>query len=182
MRALYLYKGNFLYGKTLLRKALFWDYSLDFISPNVAGSFDSLGARVTKKCEKEEKKKEKRLVPCTWKWHPINSNRILLGLAASAGVGHSLNPESSPPSLLKAFSLMTLQRWEKVAAQKGPGSKGGIDPGTRPSFLSLPRASSSSSSPPFCSLSSLPLHTSLSAVPIFIGLTLQNLSFLLFSL
>lgn len=94
-----------------------------------------------------EKKKKKRLVPCTWKWHPINSNRILLGLAASAGAGHSVNPESSPPSLLKAFSLMTLQRWEEVAAQKGLESKGGIDPGTRPSFVSLPPASSSSSSP-----------------------------------
>lgn len=81
-------------------------------------------------------------VPCTRKWHPINSNRILLGLAVSAGVGQSLNPESSPPFLLKAFSLMTLQRWGKVAAQKDLESKGGIDPGAQPSSLSLTPASS----------------------------------------
>ncbi len=113
------------------KTALSWDYSMDFISLNFAGFPGS--------AEPELHKREKTcLVPCTWKWHPINSNRILLGLAASAGVGHSLNPESSPPSLLKALSLMTLQRWEKVAAQKGLESKGGIDPGTRPSFLSLP--------------------------------------------
>lgn len=116
------------------------------------------------------------LVPCTWKWHPINSNRILLGLAASAGVGHSLNPESSPPSLLKAFSLMVLQRWEKVAAQKGLESKGGIDPGTRPSFLSLPPASSSPFpfvlflSSPLLHLSSI--HVSTPSLPIFLSLAL----------
>lgn len=109
------------------------------------------------------------LVPCTWKWHPINSNRILLGLAASAAVGQSLNPESSPPSLVKAFSLMTLQRWEKVAAQKDLEGKGGIDPGTRPSFLSLTPASSSFSLQLHLSLcqfvSSPPLFKSLSLVP-----------------
>lgn len=55
-------------------------------------------------------------------------------------------------TLSQAFSLMTLQRWEKVAAQKDLESKGGIDPGTRPSFLSLTPASSSPS---------LPLHLSL---------------------
>lgn len=43
---------------------------------------------------------------------------------------------------------MTLQRWENVAARKGPESKGGIDPGKQPSFLSLPPASSSSSNSP----------------------------------
>ncbi len=96
-------------------------------------------------------------VPCTSKWHPINSNRIVLSLAASAGVGHSLNPESSPPSLLKAFSLMTLQRWEEVAAQKGLESKGGIDPGKQPSTGSLPHASPpSSSSSPFVLLLTSP--------------------------
>lgn len=90
----------------------------------------------------------------------VPESDIQLILTASAGVGHSLNPESSPPSLLKAFSLMPLQRWEKVAAQKGPESKGGIDPGKRPSFLSLPPASSSSSSP-FCSLAVSSPFTSL---------------------
>ena len=113
-----------------------------FSDPSVLPSTGAWGTKM-----REEKKTS--LVLCTWKWHPINSNRILLGLAASAGVGHSLNPESSPPSLLKAFSLMTLPRWEKGPAQKGLESKGGIDPGKRPSSLSLP--------PPSCLLPPPPL-------------------------
>lgn len=121
--------------------------------------------------------KKRCLVRCTWKWHPINSYRTLLGLAASAGVGHSLNPVSCPPSLLKAFSLMTLQRWEKVAAQKDLESKGGIDPGTRPSFLSLPLTSSPTASP-FVSSPPIPIlltHISSPSLPIFFCLTLQFL-------
>lgn len=56
----------------------------------------------------------------------------------SAGVCRDLNHESSPPSLLKAFSLMILRRWEKVAVQEGVECRGEIDPGNPPSFLLPP--------------------------------------------
>lgn len=43
-----------------------------FITSNVAESPDF----VEHKLQKCEKKKKPCLVPCTWKWHPINSNSV----------------------------------------------------------------------------------------------------------
>lgn len=52
----------------------------------------------------------KPAVLCTREGRPVNSNLSPSVSAESAGGGHSLNLESAPPSHLKAFSLMILQR------------------------------------------------------------------------